>query len=175
MRFRAFHAFIVLSCATLLGGCYILTEPIFDKGVHAPLAGVFNCKGMMGNKAERFTENKSGFLFFGSYSYEASDGSIFVLSHIKDRFYVAQITGRDRKIAVAFADFLTDRKLLLLVPDLMSKGPYIEQLAKQNNVQAAGAGEPGTIRLIGSKTNVAAFVRAHDRSLLAVVAECDRL
>lgn len=175
MRIRAFRAFIALPCATLLGGCYLLTEPIFDKGAHAPLAGAFNCKGMMGNKAERFAEKKSGFFFFASYSYEASDGSIFVLSHIKDKLYAAQITGRDRKMAVAFADFLTDRKLLILVPDLMSKGPYLEQLAKQNNVQAAGGGEPGTIRLVGSKTNVAAFVRAHDRSLLAVIAECDRL
>ena len=165
---------IVLGCV-LLGGCYLISEPVFDKGAYAPLAGEFVCKGMFASgKVQRFVERKSGFLF-ASYSYEdTSDGSILVPFLIQDKLYAVQVTAKDGKIGIVFADFLNDKKLLLLIPDLMSKGPYLEELAKKSNVTAGGDGEPGTIRLQGKKDAITAFIRAHDKSLLSVVMDCDR-
>jgi hypothetical protein len=169
--FRGF--FLVLLCL-LLSGCYLISEPIFDKGAYAPIAGEFVCQGMMGPKNERFVEKKSG-IVFPNYTYEStSDGSEMVFSKMQGTMYAVQITPRDRKLVVAFADFLDARKMLLLVPDLMSKGPYIEQLATKMNVRATGGGEPGSVRLLGNKDAIAAFVIAHDKSILSVVMECNR-
>jgi hypothetical protein len=57
----------------------------------------------------------------------------------------------------------------------MSKGIYLEKLARKNNVQmAAPHSEPGNVRLVGAKADITTFIRSHDKGLLTIVATCMR-
>jgi len=166
---------LLLACCAVLSGCYELSEPVADKGAYAPVAGAFSCTGMSGAISETFTEQKSG-LIFPDYRYKtSSDGSEFTFLSLGSNFFAAQIKFKNGRLVIAYIDAADDEKLLFLLPDLMSKGPYLEALARKNNVRmSASRSEPGNVQLVGTKADITTFIRSHDKGLLTVVATCTR-
>lgn len=170
---RAVHC-VVLAWSLALAGCYELAEPIFDKGAYAPIAGRFVCKGMFKQGPESFSETKTG-VIFPDYRYTASDGSELTLKSLGKQFFAAQIRTQNKPAGVVFFDMPEKDRLLVLIADLMGKGPYIESLAKKFSVTAGPShANPGVVRLGGAKGNVAAFIEAHEKGFLTVVMDCAR-
>jgi hypothetical protein len=120
---------------------------------------------MSGPISETFTEQRSGFIF-ADYRYKtSSDGSEFTLLPLGSNFFAAQIKFKNGRLMIAYVDAADDEKLLFLLPDLMSKGAYLEKLARKSNVQmAASHSEPGNVRLVGTKANIATFIRSHGKA-----------
>jgi hypothetical protein len=166
---------LLFACCAVLSGCYELSEPVLDKGAYAPVAGTFSCNnGMSGASDETFTEQKSGFIF-PDYRYTSSDGSEFMFLPLGSNFFAAQMKSKNGRLMIAFVNAADDKELLFLLPDLMSKGPYLETLARKSNVQMAMSQvEPGNVRLVGTKADITAFIRAHDKGLLIVLVSCTR-
>ena len=172
-RLRLFA--VLLACGALLSGCYELMEPVLDKGAFAPLAGSFNCDDGLGGerRTEVFTERKSGF-FFRDYRYDGGDGSETTLQSLDGQLYLAQIRLKDGTIHAAFAEFFGDRKFVLFVANVIVKGEDIRALAKKYKLNLSYAAS-GNMNVIGAKSDVLAFLRAHDRSLLSVMTTCSRV
>lgn len=169
---------LLFACCAVLSSCYELSEPVLDKGAHAPVAGAFSCNNALNGapaSAETFTEQKSGFIF-PDYRYTSSDGSEFMFLPLSSNFFAAQMKLKNGRLKIAFVDAPDDKRLFILLPDLMSKGPYLKPLATKSNVQmAVSQVEPGNVRLVGAKADITAFIRAHDKGFLTVVITCTRV
>jgi hypothetical protein len=167
-------AVIILSA--VLTGCYTSEQPVLDKGEWAPLAGRYDCNMMPGTRrVVELTEQKDGFVF-SNYIYRDSDGSSMLLRKLSGGAYLAQVNEKNGKLGYAYIDFLADNKFVLLVPDLMTKGPYIEQLANKFSIEPKGdLIKDNGVRLTGSQANILNFLTAHDKPLLMVAGECKKV
>ncbi len=166
---------LLLSAALALAGCYELLEPVLDKGEKAPIAGRFQCvDDFTGEKrVDSFEEKKSGF-FFPDYRYAGSDGAELLFLQLDGDFYLVQTTDKDGAITASFAEFLSDKTVALFVAKLMTRGEAIEALARKYKINISYA-PSANLRLIGEKSNILAFLRAHDRSMVTLTMHCARL
>ena len=164
-----------ISTATLLTGCYESDNPILDKGEQSAMAGRFECKSAIdGSKEVRtFSEQKDGFWPFASYRYVDSKGPVTMLKKLQNGLVVAQSTKQKGGFQYLFLEFLDDNSIMLMIPDLMSKGPFVEALSKKFNVDIKSRGE--TLLLTGDKNRTIQFFGAHDRSIMMAVQKCDRV
>jgi len=61
---------------------------------------------------------------FPDYRYTSSDGSEFMFLPLGSNLFAAQMKLKNGRLKIAFVDAPDDKKLFILLPDLMSKGPY---------------------------------------------------
>jgi hypothetical protein len=155
-----------------LSGCYELSEPVIDKGSRAGLAGAFRCANQMdGSKgSETIEEIGSGFIF-KSYKYRLSDGSEISAEAIKDRFFLAQASSK-QKLNVLYID-VTDAGFSVMIPNLMTQSAAIDLLAGKYGVTFRHNAS-GTVALQGDKSKIRDFLKGHSAAMMTPVMSCVR-
>jgi hypothetical protein len=116
-------------------------------------------------------ERKSG-LIFADYTYSGKTGDELKLKRGSDTLYLVQVHSRN-SYSYGYIDFVAPDRHVVLVADIMSKGPYLDSLMKANEVQIRGHRNDLAI-LAGTTTKVLGYLMAHDKSLLMAVGDCKR-
>ena len=161
----------VVAIGLLLAGCYSSDQPALEKGEWAPLAGKFSCD-VPGMGASEFVEQKNGWIF-SDYTYRSPTGEALLAKKIGDKLYLAQAKSGGKPYSYLYLDFVTENAFVVLAPNVASKGPYIEILAKKYEIQSS-SGAGGSIKLTGAQANLLAFLSAHDRPLTTALGTCKK-
>lgn len=158
-----------------LAGCYESDKPVLQAGERSALAGRFECTNAIDGSKELRTisEQRDGIWPFANYRYVDAKGVFSLLTKLGNGLVLAQSTKQNGGYQYAFLEFVNDKSFMLMSPDLMSKGPFVEALAKKSSVILKHKGE--VVLLIGTQQSMMQFLRAHDRSIMMVVQKCDRV
>jgi hypothetical protein len=127
-------------------------------------------------KTDTFAKQKSGTIF-ASYAYVTGADTLKV-KKISGGFHMMQVQSPQKQGAgYLFIDFLDNDQFIVLAPDMMGKGPYIEALVRKHAIVEAkrsGGTEPGTVNLGGTASKIVDFLTGHDKSMLTDLASCRR-
>lgn len=169
------RAIVLMLLIASLSGCYETEKPVLEKGEKSPFNGVFSCKNGISGKTEtiKATEQKSGFWLFANYHYIDQDGETSMFKKLPSGMFLTQQKGKRGTYEYVFLDAVDKNTFIFLVPDMMSKAPYVEALLKKHKVEAAKSGIPRT-RLTGDTSALLNFFGAHDKSILSAVMTCQR-
>jgi hypothetical protein len=165
---------IAAAAATLLlGGCYELERPVFKEGQRAPIAGTFECKGLMNTRRDTIRETSTG-VFWKDYQYVNAANETLTLKAVQGTLYAAQV--QSKGIYVAYLDVQSPQRFLILVPDLLSNSRPIDDLANSLGIRSsASATQKDFITLHGTEETIAAFITRHTANLLTTVMDCSRI
>ena len=159
--------------ACILGGCYELPHPVFDTGHRAPIAGTYQCQGLMRSSRETITETSTG-LIWKDYRY-ANGKETLTLRKLPGTHYAAAFQS-DRGTILAFLDVASPQRFAIRVPDLMTEGSAIDALAAKHRIKASPSTQNQDFFAIsGVDTDMTAFITAHTPNLLTTVMQCDRI
>jgi len=165
--------------ALLLTGCYETEFPVLNKGEKVNIAGSYIEKNQIDGSAKKvtFTEHKEGVWPFVNYSYIDSRGEVNIFKKLSSGLYLVQQKEKKKgNFSYAFVDFLDDKTVLMLVPDFMGKGAYIDTLLKKYEIKSKSISHSVVtiLRLKSSKKNILAFLESHDKSILTVVLKFEK-
>lgn len=185
--FPNFIRTIGLAMLTLLSACYVSNVEVISKGEYAPIAGAYVCTNMISGapKALVMTEKRSGGFFSSSYEYWDNDSpsEVLKLSKITNALFLVQgqmskadAVKKGYKYEYYFLYISSPDRMVLLVPDLMSQEPILEQKARARNVRIVSiSGEMSVYaKLVGNRSDIAAYLADHDINNLTSAADCQK-
>ena len=160
--------------AICLAGCYETEKPVLEKGEKTGFSGSFACKNSITGKTEllNISEQSEGFWPFSTYRYIDSKGEVSLFKKLPSGMFLGQQKGKQGAYSYLYLDAVDKNSFIFLIPDLMSKGPYIEALAKKYKIEAVKGFQ--TVRLKGDKDALVDFLGAHDKTHLSAVVACQR-
>ncbi len=167
--------FALLLLMASLAGCYETEKPVLEKGEKSPFSGSFSCKSNPSGKLETFkvTELKDGFWFLANYQYVDNEGEISLFRKLSSGMFLVQQKAKSEKFQYAFLDVVDKSTFIFLIPDTVSKEPYIDALLKKYKIEVASKGI-GSIRLAADNRALLDFFAAHDKSILSVAMTCQK-
>jgi len=170
-KMRALSIALLVIC---LAGCYETEKPLLDKGEKTAFSGKFSCKNSISGKTSmlNITEQKEGFWPFATYRYVDGDGGTYLFKKLPTGMFLWQGKGKQGTYRYLYLDATDKNTLIFLIPDLMSKAPYIDVLVKKYKIETAKGFE--AIRLKGDNSALLDFLGAHDKTHLSAVAACQR-
>lgn len=187
--------FAVLLAAFGLSGFYTVPNTLLESGERVPIAGSYDCTMVapglaLGTKmTTTMYEFSEGGLFSKNYTYyqaehergsSSTKGTTFRFMKISDNLYLAQWYAKeDGKFAriMMFIDLSIEGKVIFLWGDVVSKRPYIEELAAKSGVRLDFPERGLSIsknNLFGEKSAVLNFLKRHDKSLMLGVLVCQK-
>jgi hypothetical protein len=157
-----------------LAGCYETEKPVIEKGEKIAIAGSFSCKNGITGKTEplKVTEQSEGMWPMATFRYMDNKGETNLFRKLSNGMYLGQEKGKQGAYNYFYLDVVDKNTLIFLVPDLMSKAPYIDALVKKYNVETINRAQ--NVRLKGDSRALLDFFGAHDKSLLSAVVSCQR-
>ena len=159
--------------AICLAGCYETVKPVLEKGEKTVFSGNFSCESISGKKESlNVTEQKEGFWPFASYRYADSKGEATLFKKLPSGMFLGQEREKQGAYSYFYLDVVDKNTFVLLVPDLMSKAPYIDALVKKNKIETTKRFP--NVRLKGDNGALLDFLATHDKTLLSAVATCLR-
>jgi len=166
--------FIILSFT----GCYETENPVYDRGEKTSINGTFKCQDSVNDSIEvfTFTEQKKGFWPLVSYNYVDQDGKENLMNKLPSGLYVMQSKDIESGVCVyAFVDFISDNNFMILVPDFMNKGPYIESLIDDFNIDHSKSKiNSDCIVLKKDNETIKKFFAAHEKHMMFTLYQCKR-
>lgn len=170
-KMRALGLMLLAMC---LAGCYETEKPLLEKGEKTAFIGSFSCKSSLSGKTETLTitEQKEGFWPFATYRYVDGKGEITLFKKLPTGMFLAQQKGKQGAYSYLYLDPVDKNIFIFLIPDLMSKAPYIDALVKKYKIETAKGFQ--TVRLKGENGALLDFLGAHDKTLVSAVATCQR-
>lgn len=158
-----------------MAGCYETDSPLIENGQKIPLIGEFVCKDHFSgkNKKSSLVMEKSGVWPFDSYKYVDENGSINEFKKLNDGFYLGQVKNKAGRYDYYYYDLVGKNQVMLLIPDAVSKEPYIKNLMKEYKITYKSSNN-GRMRLDGKRENLLKFLAGHDKSLLAAALSCGK-